>query len=424
MPKMPDINSAWNAIFTDFNILEKIQLHGFVDVESPELNEYFQSRLLCKIDFKEKLPSAFKDNSLSILALSNGVYRIAPTNPFFKLDIGKLDNISIKTMVLPGWIETINLEKITSESQALDAAAASGILEDFTGRKTTLTVRGRKRCDPFILKLPSTHPKLKVTEYPITGVQIEIDGGYEDADHLILIEAKNTVSETMNLRQLIYPQLHFENSLTKTVSTTVMFYCKKSKIFNFIPVAFDAAKVILNYADVKRYELKEAIKPPRKKTLSALDLILPITGALTDVSAPFPQANDLDKVLDAYDILLERNSLSKSEVFEDLPVSVVGRQYDYYINVLKWMKLITIDQGTVELTKRGQEIGALDTSDKLKALQRIFLSDTLVSAMLSFEIDDINQNLITQYRISGSTPARRQSTVKKWDAEFKERIAV
>ncbi|WP_017931960.1 type II restriction enzyme [Robiginitomaculum antarcticum] len=420
MSKQPDINTAWNAIFKDLEIVNKVKKFGFLDVTSPILNKYFESRLLCKIDFKEKLPAAFKKNSLSVLALNNGVYRIAQTDPFFKLDITKLDSIATEEMFLPSWIETIDPDNITSESQALDAAAASGILESFTGHKTTLTVRGRKRCDPFTLRLPSINLGMPIIEYPVSGVQIEIDGGYENPTDLILIEAKNTISKTMNLRQLIYPQLHFENTLKKNVSTIVMFYCKISKIFNFIPVTFIQQKVVLDYSKVRRFKLR--VPAAIKQTSNALRQILPVNESLTDINAPFPQANDIDKVIDAFDVLLERGSLSKSEVFEDLPVSVVGRQYDYYINVLRWMKLVTVKSGVVDLTNRGQQIGRLTNDERLKAMQQIFLSDDLVKQMLTRSLPDLDADLLIQYNISGTTPKRRQSTVRKWAKVFKDRI--
>lgn len=421
MAKKENIESAWKTIFKDFDIITKVRNIGHFDITSPELNPYFESRLLCKIDFREKLPSSFKNNELSILALSNGIYRIAPTDPFFKIDISKLNTIPIRNMTLPSWIETIDPENITSESQALDAAAASGILERFTGKKAVLTVRGRKYCSPFVLKLPSANSPGTFVEYPISGVQIEIDGGYEDASSLILIEAKNTVSKTMNLRQLIYPQLHFESVLSKSVSTIVMFYSKKSRVFNFIPVTFKNADVTLDYNLVERFQLRSSAQIIEKK--SNLGEILP-SGVLTDSFAPFPQANDIDRVIDAFDVLIERGSLTKAEIFEDLPVSVVGRQYDYYVNALRWMKLVTVNNGLVELTERGRTVSILESRERLKSFQKIILSDPLVKQMLSRNIEDCDPRLLKKNRISGTTPPRRQSTIRKWAAELEERIAI
>jgi len=419
MSKKANIETAWKAIFKDFRVVEHIKKDGFFDITSPELNPYFQSRLLCKIDFKEKLPTSFKINNLSILALSNGIYRIASTDPYFKIDVNKLDTIPVENMVLPSWIDTIDPENITSESQALDAAAASGILEKFTGVQSTLTVRGRKYCSSFNLKLPSSHASFSHIDYPISGVQIEIDGGYESASNLILIEAKNTVSKTMNIRQLIYPQLHFEAVLTKAVSTIVMFYSKKHRIFNFIPVKFESSKVILNYNEVKRFSLET--RPKLKEVSKEIDKILP-SGVLSDMDAPFPQANDFDKVIDAFDILLERGSLSKAEIFEDLPVTVVGRQYDYYINALRWMKLVFVNDGLVELSERGKVVSTLNNEGRLRAMQKIFLSDPLVAQMLNKNITECDPELFEVYGISGTTPKRRQSTVRKWDSVLNETI--
>lgn len=37
---------------------------------------------MAKVDFEKSLPDIMKDNNLSILAIKNGTYRIAKTNPF------------------------------------------------------------------------------------------------------------------------------------------------------------------------------------------------------------------------------------------------------------------------------------------------------------------------------------------------------
>jgi hypothetical protein len=45
---------------------------------------------MTKIDFRQNLPKIMDKNDLSILAIKNGLYRIAKTDPF--IDIPKLQN--------------------------------------------------------------------------------------------------------------------------------------------------------------------------------------------------------------------------------------------------------------------------------------------------------------------------------------------
>jgi len=408
------LDNVWIRIFAFYDIVNRVKSKSYHDVTAEELKQFAEPRLLCKIDYRNKLPSPFKSNGLSILAIKNGLYRIAKTDPFFSINLTKLDKIPVLSRQLPSFITTIDVSNISSESQALDAAVASGILAEFQGEDSVLTVRGRRRSAKFSFRLSSGQRNI---EYPVDSVQIEVDGGYEGESTILLIEAKNTVSESMNIRQILYPQINFENKFSKKVLSAVLFYDRKSRIFNFIPLIFNGVSISPDYLGACRYRLKTAAK--KAVTKSKISFI-PKDKTLTDSSVPFPQANDFSKVLHALEKLVAEHPISKDELLSDLDVPVVGRQYNYYTDVLKWMKLIKGDNSSLTPTILAEKINELPEEAKLAALERIIFSDPLAREMLTKKPSDFSKNLLEQNRISGTTPARRQSTIKRWKRYFDE----
>lgn len=408
------LDKVWIRIFKHFGILHEVNNNSYFDITAEELKQFAEPRLLCKIDYRNKLPTPFKTNDLSILAIQNGLYRIAKTDPFFSINLGKIGKLPILVKELPNFITTIDVLNISGESQALDAACASGILADFQGEKSVLTIRGRRRSGKFSFKLSSD---VLEVEYPIDSVQIEVDGGYEGNTSVLLIEAKNTVSKSMNIRQILYPQVHFENQYKKQILSAILFYDRKTRVFNFIPLSFNGTIITPNYTKTKRYKLRP---PVTKKIIQTPPLLFSKGKILTDNNIPFPQANDFSKVLHALEKLVSETPISKDELLSDLDVAVVGRQFNYYTDALKWMKLVEGDNSSLTPTKIAIEISQLPELDKFNALESIIFSDPLANEMLEKEPSNFSVELLKSYGISGTTPARRQSTIKRWKKFFDE----
>ena len=53
---------------------------------------------------------------------------------------------------------------------------------------------------------------------------MEIDGGFESAERLILVEAKNHISPDFNIRQLYFPYRRFSQALAKEVVPLYVVY--------------------------------------------------------------------------------------------------------------------------------------------------------------------------------------------------------
>lgn len=205
------IDKKWKILFEQHRIVDKVAQFGFLDITANEIKKVHEPRLMCKMDFRENVAKPFIQNGLSILAIKNGIYRIAPTSPFFDIDLSVLENLTVNDFYLPEYLETLDHENITNESQALDAAVASGMLDKALGEDSLLTVRGRRYTSDICFELDTVDTRRQ--RYEVTSVQIEVDGGYEGRNVLALIEAKMGVSDNMKRDDLDFGDLSFHLSM-------------------------------------------------------------------------------------------------------------------------------------------------------------------------------------------------------------------
>ena len=223
-------NARWGAIFERGSIHE----HDF-DVEPfaisadqiKEACQHFQPtsnkevRILCKQDSREDRPRAFLERRLFILPVRNGHYVIVRGE-------GYVDVPPIQTPLLtydsdfPFELETSQVGD--SEMQHLDRAYALSLIRHFVGDDSlVLTIRGRKRAPAFSFVTSGF-------QIHVQGVQTEVDGGYEGAEQVVLVEAKGGNASNTIIRQLYYPFRQWQQYTTKTVST--LFFQRKTDNHN------------------------------------------------------------------------------------------------------------------------------------------------------------------------------------------------
>lgn len=393
---------AWENIFNDLQILDKIQNNGYYDIGADEIKKRDgkESRLMTKIDHRENLPKIMADNQLSILAIKNGLYRIARTDPF--INIKKEIQCQIQTIEKPNNIYSINPTNIRSESEALNIVHITKILSKNFEEEVNLTVRGRLRGD---LKF-----QIEKIPYDIQGVQIEVDGGYEGLSSLHLIEAKMGYRSNINIRQLLYPELFWKNQTIaskKQIKSYLFLY--QENIFRFIPFSYENGLFSLQHDKEKAFQFKEKIN-------FNLSSIVKPTQDLTNSEAPFPQADDFEKV---HNILLKINQFnnpSKWEVMQDFDIT--ERQYDYYLNVLVWMNLCSINKEIIALNDKGLELAYTPFNQRIQEFAKIIFSNSICFKELKGDqtnFDDLKQD----YHYAEETINRRLNTIRAWIKYFK-----
>jgi len=405
MAKERGIDKKWRGIFKFYNIPEKVEEFGFYDITATQINDFEgkeEARVMCKFDFEEKIALPFRESKLSILATKNGQYRIAATRPFLDVSLDQAGAVKPILINLP-YLETLEADNITNESKALDAALASGMISDLIGESQHLTVRGRRYSTKFDLEIANVNNS-KIVTYPISSVQFEVDGGYEGETKLALIEAKMGSANNMNLRQLLYPHMHFEKTIEKEVQSFVLFY-EIGGIFTFIPMLYEAGIASFDYSGIKRYKL---VQGRRKNQLCN------IPSDAINYDAPSPQADDFNKVLFGLNKLFEDQPLSKDELFAELPISFHNRQYDYYFNALKWLGLAKNTSGTCRLTPFGEAVMEISESSRIQVLRKVFLQDSIFQGLLSDKNYSPSNAEKARWKVNHTTWKRRRSTALSW----------
>ncbi len=200
-------------------------------------------RVLCKQDTREDRPNVFVDNDLFLLPVKNGTYAIIKGEGY--IDIPEIKTTTkIYKSKLDFHLDTSQIGN--SEMQHLDFAYASSLIRTFLEDDSlVLTIRGRKftpKFDFYVGKhLISTQ-----------SVQTEVDAGYEGRNQVALIEAKNTITKNVIIRQLYYPFRQWQNHTKKQVNT--LFFEKQGNTYNLFHFVFND---IMNYNSI---ELKFSCK--------------------------------------------------------------------------------------------------------------------------------------------------------------------
>jgi len=231
------MSESWKAIFDAY----RIQEHDFE--ESPfvltakqikDATQHFKRtsekevRILCKQDSRENRPEIFAENGLFLLPIRNGEYVIVKGEGYF--DIPPIEKTTMT------YLSKLDFQPDTSlvgdsEMQHLDLAYATSLIRTFVQDDSlVLTIRGRKYTPQFSFRVGSH-------EIVAEGVQTEVDAGYEGKGQVVLIEAKNSKTTNVIIRQLFYPFRQWQQCTTKPVKT--LFFEKRKNIYSLWQFVFD-----------------------------------------------------------------------------------------------------------------------------------------------------------------------------------------
>lgn len=239
-------HEPWRSIFDVF----KIHKHNFnkspfviTAQQIKDATAHFKTtnerevRVLCKQDTREDRPNVFAENGLFILPIKNGTYAIIKGEGY--IDIPE---ITTTTKIYKSKLDfTLDTSLIgNSEMQHLDFAYASSLIRTFLKDDSlVLTIRGRKYTPEFDFYVGKHLISTK-------SVQTEVDAGYEGRNQIVLVEAKNTLSKNVIIRQLYYPFRQWQNHTSKKVKT--IFFEKQSYNYHLFYFEFSDA---MNYNSAK-----------------------------------------------------------------------------------------------------------------------------------------------------------------------------
>jgi hypothetical protein len=330
-------DDAWEKLFDKYHILQQIDTEGKFQISADAIKEFREPRLMTKFDHSINLPSIFADNHLAILPITRGDYIIGRFDVYHDFED---DCADIAKAHIPDYIQSLNIDNITSETVALNAAVASGIIADFLeedGDKLVATVSGRMGSGSFSFKIDDHGTKNSEYQIHVDKSQIEIDAAYEGAKSLSIFEAKRDLSKDFLVRQLYYPFRVWKDRMgSKPVRPVFLIY--SNGIYRIMEYSFENFESYnsLRLVKQKRYSIED--------TTITIDDILDVLNNVIPCdepeNIPFPQADSFARVINICELIqLSNDDLTRDKVTEKYEFD--ERQTNYYTDAARYLGLVS-----------------------------------------------------------------------------------
>lgn len=410
------VAQLWEEIFTDYNILNEIKENGYFKITADQIRVYKEPRLMAKFDFSKQLPKVFKENDLGILPIRNGEYVIGKFNLFENIKNTKYEEINIKKVELPSFIETIDPDNIYSESNALNVASLSGMFKDAFNEELYETIQGKMRTNTFDFIISSNEVENSIE---VNGAAIEIDGGYESKSKVVLVEAKNSMPEDFVIRQLYYPYRHWKDKVTKEI--VPVFFAYDNGVYNMFIYSFED---LYNYNSLKLNKIKrymissKSAETVKKEIFQNIELV----NELPQDEVPLPQADSFSKVIGALE-LISNDVNTANNIANELEFD--NRQGKYYIDALRYLELVQKGDkyGEYKLSPYGFALVNVDIKTRNEKIIGLILKHKPFYDVYKYFIEngellsrkDI-KDIIRKYipEMAEETVNRRASTIRGW----------
>lgn len=335
-----NVSDAWQKLIDKYNILDEIEKNGVFKISASQIKKVKEPRLMAKWDSSEQLPESLKKNKINILPDSRSSYILSDF--LLYQDIPQLlEHVKNMPKVVLPELETIDVNNITSEANAINVLQISGILEDFLELNSDDilygTFDGRMSSGKFDFQVNTIREVPR--EVSVDRAQVEIDGGFESDDYIVILEAKNVLHKDFHIRQLYYPFRLWDSKVTKPIRLIFSIYT--NKIFRLMEYKFTEKE---NYSSIelvqtKNYSLEDtSISIDNIKevfnTIDPNDLISDNMNEKNQI--PFIQADNFERIISLLENMHE-NPMTGEEI--EALMQFTSRQRDYYFNAGKYLGL-------------------------------------------------------------------------------------
>lgn len=413
-------NQAWEKILEKYDIKRRVEEDGYFFIKASEIKKYKEPRLMAKWDSSETLPNILEINKLNILPNSRNSYVISDFllyEPIPELDenVERMDRIHIPEL------ESININNINSEANAINVLVLSNILDDFLETDENLsTFNGRMGTGEFKFTVDSySGVKRNVC---VKNAQCEIDGGFENSNSVVIMEAKNVVYSDFHIRQLYYPYRLWEHKVQKPVRLVFSIY--SNKIYRLFEYEFE---LLESYSSIKLLKTKNYSLQDTEISLSDLEAVRSLTTVRTDDNkasgTPFIQADSFHRIISLLENLYD-NPMTEFEVAELMQFET--RQSSYYFNAGKYLGLFEKDKENgqifIKLTSIGNKVFRMNYKERQLKLVSLILEHQIFSELFDYVVDsgefperEIIIALMIKYDVCNIPQIdRRSSSVACW----------
>ena len=209
---------AWQKLLDKYDIQKQIKNEGTFKIKASQIKEFREPRLMAKWDSSKLLPSSLKDKKINLLPDSRNSYVLSDFILYENLPELTEQIQDMSNVILPE-LETIDIDNITSEANAINMLKISGILEEFLELEHDdilySTFDGRMSSGEFDFEVDSYSKIVRTVK--VNKAQIEVDAGFESEKLIVILEAKNVLHEDFHIRQLYYPYRLWEAKVSKPI---------------------------------------------------------------------------------------------------------------------------------------------------------------------------------------------------------------
>ena len=414
-------NEAWKQIIEKYDIINEVQKNGIFHIKASQIKEFKEPRLMAKWDSSDSLPKVLKDCKINILPISRSEYVLSDFLLYQEIPELVEHVTQMDYVELPKY-ESIDVNNINSEANAINVLMLSGILNDFLGNDDNVaTFNGRMGTGEFDFFV-NTYRNVKHAIH-VENAQCEIDGGFENSESVVIMEAKNVVHEDFHVRQLYYPYRLWNSRVKKPIRLIFSIY--SNMIYRLFEYRF---RDIYDYSSIELIRSKNYSLQDTTITMEDLQEVRSITSVITDdnmsgTKIPFIQANSMDRIISLLENMYD-NPMTQMQIAELMDFE--PRQSDYYFNAGKYLGLFekkTEDKQTiVALTNLGNKVYKLNYKQRQLKLVSLILEHQIFTDLFDLIIKngeipekDIIEKYMELYNVcSENVRSRRASSVYGW----------
>lgn len=414
-------NEAWKVLIDKYNILEEVQKNGCYHIKASQIKQFKEPRLMAKWDSTDALPKVLRDNKINILPDSRSSYVIGDFLLYQKIPELEENVTQMDHVELPDY-ESIDVNNISSEANAINVLLLTGILDDFLNTNDNVaTFNGRMGTGEFEFVVDTTRNiKRKIS---VNNAQCEIDGGFENDDSVVIMEAKNVVHEDFHVRQLYYPYRLWKNKVNKPIRLVFSVY--SNMIYRLFEYRFN---VLEDYSSIELVRTKNYSLQDTTITLDDLfqvrkDTLVKTDDNMDNSDVPFIQANSMERIISLLENMYE-NPMTGQQIAELMDFE--PRQSDYYYNAGKYLglfeKVNEDKQRVVALTSLGNKVFKLNYKKRQLKLVELILEHQIFSDLFDGMIKtgdmpnkkDIEDEMRALHVCDEGQIVRRASSVYGW----------
>lgn len=426
-------DEAWKKLLEKYDIVQKIKENGVFQIKSSQIKEFKEPRLMSKWDSSEQLPSSLKQNKINILPNSRRSYVLGDF--ILYQDIPELEeHVTKMTSVELPEFESIDINNITSEANAINVLVLSKILDDFLETDGNVaTFNGRMGTGRFEFNVDTERGTRQ--HIIVNNAQCEIDGGFENRDSIVIIEAKNVIHPDFHVRQLYYPFRLWKTKVNKPIRLVFSIY--SNKIYRLFEYKFTD---IEDYSSIKLIKSKNYSLQDTEITLEELIEVRRSTSIKYDDNQndkslpPFIQADSFDRIISLLENMND-NPMNDEEIADLMHFGSnlshgrpVFRQSQYYYNAGKYLglfKKVRTDDREVKiiLTSLGKNIYKMQYKERQLTLVSLILEHQIFAELFDMIIENygvLPEKIVIQKRMkelnvcNEGQIVRRSQSVKCW----------